>query len=156
MMLDVGISKKDRKVIADSLSCLLSDSLILYLKIQGYSWNVKGENAYSFQLVLSDHAAELLQAIHKLASRIRALDYFVPTSIKEYIHYTGLNEAKQGEYDVLGMTKVLLLDHEFLVRRACDVYDIANTIHDPVTRGLMQERMRVHSENAWKMRMHLE
>ena len=155
-MLDIGISKKDRKVIADSLSCLLSDSFIMYIKLQGCTWNMKGENAYNFQVLFTDQGSELLQGLHKIAYRIRSLDYIVPSSFKEYMHYSGLNEIKQGTHETIDIIKMLILDHEFLVRRAADVYDIANTINDPVTRSLVQERMRIHSENAWKMRMHIE
>jgi starvation-inducible DNA-binding protein len=155
-MIDIGLSKKDRKLIADALMCMLADTYVLLAKTQGHSWNVKGEGAYGLQLMLCDQSAEYLAAINSMAYRIRSLDYYVPSSFKEYLHLAGLSENKAHIQETHDIVKSLVLDNEFLSRRSYDVYDVANTVNDPVTRHLMQERMRIHSENAWKMRMHLE
>ena len=40
--IDIGIDKKDRKAIAEGLSCLLADTYVLYLKTHNYHWNVTG------------------------------------------------------------------------------------------------------------------
>lgn len=155
-MIDIGLSKKDRKLISDALSCILSDTYIIYVKTQGFSWNVKGEGAYNLQILFMEQANEFLQTINRLARRIRALDEYVPSAIHEYIKLSSLHESKQHIHEPHDMIRMLILDNEFLVRRSHDVYDIANATNDPVTRHLMQERMQLHSENAWKMRMHLE
>lgn len=155
-MLDIGLSKKDRKLVADALSCMLSDSYLLFIKTQGFAWNIKGDHAYSLQLLFLEQSQELMHTIHKLANRIRSLDYHVPNSLREYLHFSGLQENTQHVHEPHDMVRALILDNEFLVRRSQDVYDIANTVNDPVARYLMQDRMRVHSENAWKMRMHIE
>ena len=42
MEMDIGISKKDRKAIADGLSRLLADTYTLYLKTHHFHWNVEG------------------------------------------------------------------------------------------------------------------
>ena len=38
--IDIGISDKDRKKIADGLSKLLADTYTLYLKTHNFHWNV--------------------------------------------------------------------------------------------------------------------
>ena len=40
--MDIGISEKDRRKIADALSQVLADSYILYLKTHNFHWNVTG------------------------------------------------------------------------------------------------------------------
>lgn len=155
-MIDVGLSKHDRKLIADALACMLSDIYVLYIKTQGFSWNMRGDGSYALQLLFAEQASDYLHTINKLGQRIRSLDFYVPGSIKEYLHHTGLTEHKTHTQDTHDVIRTLLLDNEFLVRRSHDVYDIANTVNDPVTRHLMQDRMRVHAENAWKLRMHIE
>lgn len=40
--IDIGISDKDRKKIADGLSKLLADTYTLYLKTHNFHWNVTG------------------------------------------------------------------------------------------------------------------
>ena len=40
--IDIGISSKDRKTIANHLSKLLADNYSLYLKTHSFHWNVTG------------------------------------------------------------------------------------------------------------------
>ncbi|HQX64463.1 MAG TPA: DNA starvation/stationary phase protection protein, partial [Dokdonella sp.] len=42
MAIDIGISSKDRKTIANHLSKLLADNYSLYLKTHSFHWNVTG------------------------------------------------------------------------------------------------------------------
>ena len=40
--IDIGISEKDRRRIAEGLARLLADNYSLYLKTHNFHWNVKG------------------------------------------------------------------------------------------------------------------
>ena len=42
MEMDIGISKVDRKAIAEGLSRLLADTYTLYLTTHNFHWNVTG------------------------------------------------------------------------------------------------------------------
>ena len=42
MKIDIGISDKQRRKIADGLAAFLADSYGLYLKTHGFHWNVTG------------------------------------------------------------------------------------------------------------------
>ncbi len=41
--INIGIEEKMRKQVCQSLSKLLADSYVLYLKTQNYHWNVTGK-----------------------------------------------------------------------------------------------------------------
>lgn len=47
MDVNIGMSKDQRKKIADGLSRVLADSYMLYLKTHNYHWNVTGEHFHS-------------------------------------------------------------------------------------------------------------
>ncbi|MCB1057523.1 MAG: DNA starvation/stationary phase protection protein, partial [Acidobacteria bacterium] len=73
MKIDIGISKNDRKQIADGLSRLLADSYTLYLKTHNYHWNVEGPMFNTLHLMFEGQYTELAEAVDVIAERIRAL-----------------------------------------------------------------------------------
>ncbi len=155
-MIDIGIQKKDRKLIADSLCRMLADSYLLLMKTQGFYWNIRGENAHNLQLLFHENSIDLMGGIHSIAQRIRALDFYVPMTFNDFLQLSSLKEDHHHLHESLDIIRRLIIDNEFLVRRSQEVYEIATASNDPVTRHMMQERMRIHSESAWKMRIHID
>ena len=51
---NIGISDKDRKKIADGLSRLLADTYTLYLKTHNFHWNVTGPMFNTLHLMFED------------------------------------------------------------------------------------------------------
>ncbi len=155
-MIDIGIQKKDRKLIADSLCRMLADSYLLLIKTQGFYWNVRGETAHNLQLLFHENTVDLMDSIHSIAKRIRALDFYVPMTFSDFLQLSSLKEDHHHLHESPDIIRKLAIDNEFLVRRSQEVYEIATVTNDPVTGHMMQERMRIHSENAWKMRIHID
>ena len=52
--INIGISDKDRKNIADGLSRLLADTFSLYLKTHNFHWNVTGPMFNTLHLMFMD------------------------------------------------------------------------------------------------------
>jgi starvation-inducible DNA-binding protein len=75
MEIDIGISKKDRKNIADGLSKLLADTYTLYLKTHNFHWNVEGPMFNTLHLMFETQYNELALAVDAIAERIRALGH---------------------------------------------------------------------------------
>ena len=73
MIMDIGISEPDRKEISHGLSRFLADSYSLYLKTQGFHWNVTGPQFQSLHLMFEGQYTDLAQAVDIIAERIRAL-----------------------------------------------------------------------------------
>ena len=63
MEIDIGISKKDRKAIADGLSRLLADTYTLYLKTHNFHWNVEGPMFNTLHLMFETQYTELALAV---------------------------------------------------------------------------------------------
>src|SRR5213075_1630551 len=84
MSVNIGISKKDRKNIADGLSKLLADTYTLYLKTHNFHWNVEGPMFNTLHLMFETQYTELALAVDAIAERIRALGYPAPGTYKEY------------------------------------------------------------------------
>jgi starvation-inducible DNA-binding protein len=155
-MIDIGLPKKERKLLADALCRILSDGYLLYVKTQGFYWNITGEGASSIQTLFQRMADEQIHALHTISKRIRVLGYFVPSTFGDFLHMSGLKEDHHNLHDAHDIIRRLILDNEFAVRQLTEVYELARSLNDPVTYNMIQDRMRIHGENAWQLRIHLE
>src|ERR1043166_2058214 len=92
MEIDIGISKKDRKNIADGLSRLLADTYTLYLKTHNFHWNVTGPMFDTLHLMFERQYNELALAVDLIAERIRALGVNAPGSYAAFGKLTSITE----------------------------------------------------------------
>ena len=82
MEINIGISDKDRKAIADGLARVMADTYSLYLKTHNYHWNVTGPMFQTLHLMFEQEYNELWTAVDLIAERIRALGHFAPGTYK--------------------------------------------------------------------------
>jgi starvation-inducible DNA-binding protein len=155
-MMDIGLQKKDRKVIADALSRVLADTFTLYTKTHGFHWNVTGPSFYSLHTFFEKLYQDLIEGGDQIAERIRALGYWAPASYSEFSALSAIKEETHHIYDASDMVRQLVLDNELLIRRLKEVFDVAEENSDGVTADMITERMDVHSKAAWMLRSHLE
>src|SRR5215210_4971882 len=93
MQIDIGISEKERKAIADGLSRLLGDSYTLYLKTHNFHWNVTGPMFQTLHLMFETQYNELALAVDSIAERIRALGYPAPGTYSDYAKLSSIKET---------------------------------------------------------------
>jgi len=156
MIMDIGLQKKDRKVIADALGRVLADTFTLYTKTHSFHWNVTGPNFFTLHNLFKELYEDLIEGGDTIAERIRALGYWAPSSFSEFASLSAIKEETHHIYDASDMLRQLVLDNELAVRRLKEVFDIAESNHDAVTADMITQRMNVHSKAAWMLRSHLE
>ncbi|MCE3231634.1 MAG: uncharacterized protein K0R52_1562 [Alphaproteobacteria bacterium] len=154
--MDIGLQKKDRKVITDALSRVLADTFMLYAKTHGFHWNVTGPHFYSLHNLFKELYEDLIEGGDTLAERIRALGHWAPGSFAEFSGLSAVKEETHHIYDASDMLRQLVLDNELIVRRLKEVFDVAEANSDTVTADMITMRMEAHSKAAWMLRSHLE
>lgn len=155
MIMDIGLMKKDRKVVTDALSRVLADSFTLSLKTLNYHWNVQGPYFSQLHKLFQELYEELIGAVDGVAERIRSLGFHAPANYSDYMRLTVIKE-ESGHPEAFDMVRQLVLDNEYLVRRCHEVLSVAQSVGDEGTIDLMVDRIKVHSKNAWMLRSHLE
>jgi starvation-inducible DNA-binding protein len=155
MIVDIGIEKKDRKLVVDALFRVLADSFILSLKTRNYHWNVVGSTFKSLHELFEMIYKDLDDSGDLTAERIRALGFHCPASYLEFMAVSAIKE-EQGSLEALDMVRRLVLDIELLVRRTDEVKAVALSVTDDATADLMVERLRALDKIAWMLRSHLE
>lgn len=148
---NIGLSEKQRKLIAEGLSRLLADSYTLYLKTHGFHWNVTGPMFITLHQLFEQQYTELSTAVDTIAERIRALDHYAPGSYKQFAKLSDVNE-ETGVPSATEMIKQLIIAHEIVIRTARTLFPAVDDANDEATADLLTERMQIHEKNAWMLR----
>jgi starvation-inducible DNA-binding protein len=155
MHMDTGISIEDRAKIVESLSTVLADAYMLYLKTHNFHWNVTGPMFSTLHVMFEEQYTEQWNALDDIAERIRSLGHFAPATYKRYAELSSITE----EPDVLSakeMIRQLVDGNETLIRTLRAGVRIADELDDYPTADMLTTRMEVHEKNAWMLRSFLE
>lgn len=153
--MDIGISEKDRKAIADGLCHLLADSYTLYLKTHNFHWNVTGPMFSTLHTMFMDQYTEIWNALDEIAERIRALGFYAPGTYKEFAKLTSIQET-EGVPNAQEMIKELVKGQEAVSKTARTIFPLVDKAADEPTADLLTQRMQIHEKNAWMLRSLLE
>ncbi len=153
--MDIGISEKNRKAIADGLCHLLADSYTLYLKTHNFHWNVTGPMFNTLHTMFMDQYTEIWNALDEIAERIRALGFYAPGTYKEFAKLTSIQET-EGVPNAQEMIKELVKGQEAVSKTARTIFPLVDKAADEPTADLLTQRMQIHEKNAWMLRSLLE
>ena len=151
MPIDNGINENDRAAIAGSLSHLLADTHVLYLKTHNFHWNVTGPMFQTLHMMFEQQYNELWTATDLLAERIRSLGFFAPGTYSEYERLASIKEA-EGVPAATEMIRLLVAGHDAAARTARAGMQIAERASDAPTADLLTERLQIHEKTAWMLR----
>lgn len=149
--INIGIDEKERKQVCKSLSKLLADSYLLYLKTQNYHWNVTGKMFQPLHTLFEEQYKELAEAIDVIAERIRTLGEFAPGSFASFSRFTSIREESSIP-TAEEMIHNLVVGNEAVINTARETIGLCEEAEDDVTIDLMVERMHAHEKNAWMLR----
>ena len=155
MKIDIGITQKDRKKIADGLAHLLADTYTLYLKTHNFHWNVTGTMFNTLHTMFETQYTELALAVDGIAERIRALGFPAPGTYAAYAKLSSIKE-EEGVPDWKEMVKQLVEGSEAVSRTARKAFPAAESAGDEPTADLLTQRMQVHEKTAWMLRSLLQ
>ncbi|MFN0040061.1 MAG: Dps family protein [Burkholderiales bacterium] len=153
--IDIGISEKDRKAIAQGLSKVLADTYTLYLQTHNFHWNVTGPMFNTLHLMFETQYLELATAVDLIAERIRALGFPAPGTYREYARLASIQEV-EGAPAAEDMIRTLVKSQEAVVKTARAMFPMVERAHDEPTADLLTQRMQVHEKTAWMLRSLLE
>ncbi len=149
--IDIGVTRDNRKALADSLSVTLADSYVLYGLTQHVHWNASGPLFYSLHQLTESRYEEQAAAIDRLAERIRSIGFAAPGGIRQMLVITRLGELPEA-HDADDMIRLLIHCNEACAKYAREVVGKAEDVEDVMTADLLTERIGRHEENVWMLR----
>ena len=153
---NIGISDKNRQIVAEQLSKILADEFVLYSKTLNAHWNIEGPDFHAVHLYLEELYKQQQEVIDTVAEKIRTIGHYVPAQLSKYLELTHLSEKAFKKNDSQTLFAELLEDHEsiivFIRENITPIADKlkAEGISDYIT-GLMEQ----HEKTAWMLRSHL-
>ncbi len=150
--LNIGLDGNSRKAVADAINGVLADTYVLYMKTHAYHWNVTGPQFHTLHVMFEGQYREMWAALDVLAERVRALGEFAPSSGKIFGELSSLKSADENPPAASDMIKILLKDHELLIRRAREALNVAGEAGDAASEDLLTVRIQTHEKTAWMLR----
>jgi starvation-inducible DNA-binding protein len=130
---------------AAALGRLLPDCYIIYLKTQGFHWNVVGPQFEPLHTLFQAQYTELAQAIDEIAERIRTLGAKAPASFSEFKELTSISE-ETGAPAADAMIGQLVSDHTTASRAALQI------VRRQSRRAMSRARISRRSESHYMRR----
>jgi starvation-inducible DNA-binding protein len=146
-----GLKAEDAKLLAEGLSRSLAATYVLYVKTQGFHWNVVGPLFYGLHKLTEEQYKDLAEAADAVAERIRALGHPAPASFSEFGKLSPIEE-NTARRNAEEMVEALITDHETVARTFRELVGVAERAHDVVTADLLTDRIHTHEEAAWMLR----
>lgn len=146
-----GIDQDDLRELAGRLEEVLADTYLLYVKTQGFHWNVVGPLFYGLHKLTEQQYQDFAEAIDAMAERIRAIGFPSPGSFAEFSKKSTIEE-ETGTPSAEEMIQQLVDDNESCSRRLHKAVTKAEEIGDVKTADLLTDRIGRHDENAWMLR----
>jgi len=156
MIPNIGISAKNLKAVTSTLSTVLADAVLLYMKTRKFHWNVSGQSFMELHKLFENHYKQLEEAIDEIAERINKFGTNTPGTMAEFINMSGLVESPGKYPSQKEMLKELLADQETVIvklRKAID--DCDEKYKDTGTADFLTGLMQGHETMAWTLRRYL-
>lgn len=155
MKTNIGISDKNRKEVASLLSKLLADEYLLYTKTRNAHWNVVGPDFHAMHVFFEEQYGKLEEFVDDIAERIRSLSNPAPGSLKEFLSASRLKEEKGELQSSAAFLKLLLQDHEQVIRQIREDVPRCEELGDDGTNDFLVGLLEEHEKMAWMLRSSL-
>ncbi|HET6767549.1 MAG TPA: DNA starvation/stationary phase protection protein [Chitinophagaceae bacterium] len=156
MQPNIGLSPKNLKSIAEILSFVLSDAIVLYIKTRKFHWNVSGNSFMELHKLFEKQYNVLEEAIDEIAERINKLGAKTPGTMQEFLDMTSLKESPGRYPSQKDMLRELLKDHEAVIIQLRKYIDECDEKYgDMGTSDFLTDLLKEHETIAWTLRRYL-
>jgi starvation-inducible DNA-binding protein len=157
MQPNIGLSPKNLKSIAEILSFVLADAIVLYIKTRKFHWNVSGNSFMELHKLFEKQYKILEEAIDEIAERINKLGAKTPGTMQEFLDMTSLKESPGRYPSQKEMLRELLKDHEAVIKQLRKYIDDCDEKYgDMGTSDFLTDLIKEHETIAWTLRRYLQ
>ena len=157
MQPNIGLSPKNLKSITETLSFVLADAIVLYIKTRKFHWNVSGNSFMELHKLFEKQYKILEEAIDEIAERINKLGTKTPGTMQEFLQMTSLKESPGKYPSQKEMLRELLKDHEsVIIQLRKHIDDCDEKYGDIGTSDFLTDLIKEHETIAWTLRRYLQ
>lgn len=149
---NIGLSKEHLENSIKNLTVVLSNEMVLYVKLRKFHWNVSGNSFMELHKLFEGQYHEIEEMIDEVAERIGKLGSKAIGTMGEFLEHADLKESTKYENQD-GMLAELLSDHEKLISSLrVMITDMEGESDDFGTIDFLTSLILSHESKAWVLR----
>ncbi|PAF41656.1 Dps family protein [Helicobacter sp. 11S02596-1] len=137
------------------LKQLQADSIVLFMKIHNFHWNVKGSDFYHTHKATEKIYEEFADMFDDLAERIVQLGDKPVVTLTEALKTAKVKEETRTDFRSDDVFKGIFQDYEYLEKEFKQLSDLASKENDNVTVAYADEQTAKLQKSLWMLRAHL-
>lgn len=141
--------KKKADKLIDSLRKLQADSIVLYMKVHNYHWNVRGSDFPQAHKVLEEIYENFADMFDDLAERIVQLGGVPVVTLAEALKITKVKEESKTSFTSKEILKEVLKIYNTLHSDFSDVAKIADKEGDRVSASYCDDKLAELEKAIW-------
>lgn len=153
--MNIGISEKNTKTVAEMLNQLVADEFVLMTKTYNYHWNIHSSSFKEMHMLYEEQYNLLHKIIDDVAERVPQIGHKAKATLKEFLSMTRLKEGPYFEQQEKQVTQILS-DHESVIRNIRKDIEKCDDCKDAVSADLLTKILGEHEKMAWMLRSYLK
>jgi starvation-inducible DNA-binding protein len=141
--------------LVEQMNTILSESLVLSLKAQGFHWNVEDPMFPMYHEFFGEYYGDIYGEVDKIAEQIRALDAYPVTTYGKMLTMSAVKEI-EGPLPATSMVRELAADNEKLSASWNRAFNLATSADQQGLADYVAGRIDAHRKHAWMFRAMLK
>ncbi|MFB9057417.1 Dps family protein [Mariniflexile ostreae] len=152
MKLNIGLTKKDLDKSVENLTVVLSNEMVLYVKLRKFHWNVAGNSFMELHKLFENQYHDIEKIIDETAERIGKLGSKAIGTMEDFLKHATIKESSKYE-DQDHMIGELLSDHEKIISGLREmIASMEEESEDFGTVDFLTALILDHESKAWVLR----
>ncbi|MDI1232781.1 MAG: DNA starvation/stationary phase protection protein [bacterium] len=153
---NIGISEKKLNAVAELISEIMANEILLYTKTRKFHWNVSGESFMELHKLFQSQYNTIEENIDLLAERTSKLGVNAIGTMSEFLKLATLKEHPGKYPESKDMLKELLQDHEIIIVQLREnIEKCTEKFEDVGTSDFLTGLIQEHESMAWILRRYL-
>src|SRR6266850_2825871 len=135
--------------ISSSLTELLADVFVLYLKTKNFHWHMSGPHFRDYHLLLDEHASQILAMTDEIAERTRKIGGTTLHSVGDITRHQRLKDNDAVNFSPKEMLAELRVDNQDLTRYLRSAHVLCEQHRDVATASLIETWVDEAERRTW-------
>src|SRR5215467_10889148 len=135
--------------ISSSLTLLLADVFVLYLKTKNFHWHISGKHFRDYHLLLDEQATQIFAMTDDIAERGRKIGGTTLHSIGDIARHQRLKDNDAESVPALKMLQELCADNQELTRILRQTHEICDRHNDVATASMIEVWIDETERRTW-------
>lgn len=138
--------------ITKRLTVHTADFAVMYVKLHNYHWHVEGLEFRAIHELTESYYEKATEIYDSIAERILQLGEKAPSSMKEYLALTGIEEETDKNFKPLCVVEKVLKDFEYLAKEIGATRIEAADSNDSTTDAMLAGVLEYLEKEIWMLK----